>query len=367
MEFFWKEGLLMQKIEQLDPNFRVNQDVPAEYTFFDPRQMPFQLYGLAPNEEGTYCRLPLDFLPQCSEGVRALSWHLTGACVRFSTDSAGLCVLWQLRQEGNMPHFTACGQSGLELFEEFDGGTRQIKNFIPRMAEGKGCQKKQSGFTALPGGMRHYALYFPLYNGLEELMLGFAPGAVIEPGRTPKIAAPLVFYGSSITQGGCASKVGSCYPSILARRLDAALVNLGFSGNARGEESIARYIAGLKMSVFIFDYDHNAPTPAHLAATHEPFFRIVRRAQPDLPVIFVSRPDYDKNPEDAKERRDVILRTYAHAIAEGDKKVYFVDGQQLYGPRDRDMCSVDGTHPNDIGFLRMADGLEPVLRAALGQ
>ena len=355
----------MQKIEKIDPNFCVNQDVPADYQFFDPRKAPFGLYGLTPNAEGTYCRLPLDFLPRCSEGVQYLAWNLTGACVRFSTDSPGLCVLWQLRQLGNMPHFTACGQSGLELFEEFDGGTRQIKNFIPRMAEGKGCQKKQSGFAKLPGGMRHYALYLPLYNGLEELMLGFAPDAHVEAGRTPAITAPLVFYGSSITQGGCATKAGSCYPSILARRLDAALINLGFSGNARGEASMAEYIAGLKMSVFIFDYDHNAPSVAHLNATHSPFFRIVREKQPELPVILVSRPDFDSNPEEAKRRRDVILRTYGDAVAAGDQKVYFVDGQMLFGPKDRDLCTVDGCHPNDIGFLRMADGLETVLRSAL--
>ena len=355
----------MQKIEKIDPNFFVNQQIPEDYCFYDPRQAPFSLYGLVPNDQGTWCRLPLDFLPRCSEGVRYLAGNLAGACVRFSTDSPGLCVLWQLRQEGNMPHFTACGQSGLELFEESDGGTRQIKNFIPAMADGKGCRKKQSGLAPLPGGMRHYALYLPLYNGLEELMLGFGPGARVEVGRVPAVSDPIVFYGSSITQGGCASKAGSCYSTILARRLDAAQINLGFSGNAKGEESMAEYISGLKMSAFVFDYDHNAPDVQHLAATHEPFFRVIRQKQPELPVILVSRPDFDGNPEQSKQRRDVILRTYANAKAAGDRNVYFVDGQQFFGPRDRDLCTVDGTHPNDIGFLRMADGLETILRTAL--
>ena len=356
----------MKRIEEIDPNFQVNDFLPQGYSFLDPREEPFQLYGIVSNEEGSFCRLPLDFLPQCSEGVRDLARHLAGACVRFSTDSSGLCVLWELLGQGNMGHFTACGQSGMELFEETDGGVRQTANLIPQMDNGRGCCSLQRAFIPLASGLRHYALYLPLYNGLKQLSLGFAPGARVEAGRRPRIAKPLVFYGSSITQGGCAAKTGSCYTTLLARRLDAAQINLGFSGNAKGEESMARYIAGLEMSVFILDYDHNAPSVEHLSATHEPFFRIVRQAQPQLPIVLVSKPDFDRDIPGNRLRRDVIVRTYANALAAGDKNVYFVDGEHFFGAADRDLCTVDGCHPNDIGFLRMADTLEPVLRHILG-
>lgn len=355
----------MKSIEEIDVNFKVSAEIPSDYGYLDPREAPFAVYGLVKNDEGSYCRLPLEFLPECNEGVQVLAWHLAGACVRFSTDADGFAVIWKLKDKGNMAHFTACGQSGLELFEETEHGTVLVKNFIPAMDGGCGCMLEQSAFAKLKGGMRHYVLYLPLYNGLDKLVLGFPKDAKVEKGRTPRIEKPIVYYGSSITQGGCASKVGSCYTTILARRLDAAQINLGFSGSGRGEANMAEYIASLDMSVFVMDYDHNAPDVEHLAKTHEAFFRIIREKNPELPVVFVSKPDFDSNPEINTERRNVIMATYAEAAAAGDKNVYFVDGEQFFGNTDRDMCSVDGCHPNDLGFIRMADTMEPVLRRIL--
>lgn len=246
-----------------------------------------------------------------------------------------------------MPHFTACGQSGMELFEEYNGGFRQVKNFFSRLNNGCGCCLEQSAYIDLAGGLRHYVLYLPLYNGLDEMLLGFAPDAKVAKGRIPAISRPIVFYGSSITQGGYAAKCGSCYTHLVCRRLDAAHINLGFAGNARGEEMMARYIAGLDMSAFVMDYDHNAPDAGHLEKPHEEFFRIIREKQPELPILLISKPDYDKNPAMADMRREVIRRTYHHAIAAGDKRVWLLDGQTLFGDTDRDLCTVDGTHPND--------------------
>lgn len=355
----------MKSMADIDPNFRLPETIPDGMRFYEPYDAPFSIYGVAPNKRGVLCRLPEDFLPQCSEGVQRLAYHLAGACVRFSTDADHLAVVWELTETANMPHFAASGQSGMELFEETDAGTRHVKNLIPAMDNGHGCRKMQSAYIPLPGGMRRYALYLPLYNGLTQLLLGFPQNAQIAPGRTPKIGKPIVFYGSSITQGGCASKAGSAYTALLCRRMDAPQVNLGFSGNAKGEESIARHIASLSMSIFVMDYDHNAPTPEHLEKTHEPFFRIIREAQPALPIVMISRPSFDMNPAENALRREIIRKTYEHAIAAGDKHVVFVDGETLYGQVDRDMCAVDGTHPNDLGFWRMAEGLCPVLQKLL--
>ncbi len=356
----------MKRIDEIDPNFRVPEAVPADTRFLDPQAEPFSIWGLAEKQNGVYCRLPVNFLPQCNAGVQELAYHLAGACVRFSTDASHLTVLWALRGTGNTPHFAASGQSGMQLFEETDTGARSVHNLLPAMNDGQGCMEKQSARIALPGGMCSYALYLPLYNGLRQLLLGFPPEAEVRAGRTPRITEPMVFYGSSITQGGCASKAGSCYPAILARRLDAAQINLGFSGSGRGEANMAEYISKLDMSVFVMDYDHNAPDAAHLEATHEPFFNIIRETQPDLPIVLVSRPDFDVNPEESRVRRGIIKRTYDNARARGDINVRFVDGETLFGTTDRDMCTVDGVHPTDLGFLRMADALEPVLGSMLG-
>ncbi len=356
----------MKTIAELDVNFSLDSRIPADSRWMSPWEEPMRIWGLADNPEGTLSRLPEEVLPRFSEGVRMLSRHLAGGCVRFSTDSPGLAVIWKLQSAEIMPHFTACGQSGLELFEETETGSRQIKNFLPQMKEGGGCRLEQSGYAELPPGMRSYALYLPLYNGLDQLSLGFAPGAEIRAGRTPAISKPIVFYGSSITQGGCAGKCGSCYTSIVSRRLDAAQVNLGFSGNARGEAEMARYIAGLEMSAFVLDYDHNAPQATYLQRTHEAFFRIVREAQPELPILILSMPDTDRRPDISALRRGIIRRTYEHALARGDRRVRFLDGSTLFGRTDRDLCTVDGCHPTDLGFLRMADAVEPALRELLG-
>lgn len=355
----------MKRIEDIDPNFRLDSNIPGDYVFHAPHSAPFSIYGIAPNPESVYCRLPVEFLSECSEGVQALAWHLAGACVRFSTDSDGIAVVWKLKEKGNMGHFTACGQSGLQLFEESDTGIRQIKNFIPAMDDGCGCKLEQSAYAVLPGGMRSYALYLPLYNGLDELLIGISPEARLAPGRIPAVEKPILYYGSSITQGGCASKVGNCYTSIVARRLDAAQWNLGFSGNGKGEENMARYIASQDMSVFVMDYDHNAPDAAHLKATHERFFNIIREAQPELPVVIMTMPDFDRDPEKNRERREIIRRTYLNALDSGDKNVYFIDGETFFGDTERKMCTVDDCHPNDIGFLRMADVITPILRDIL--
>lgn len=352
------------RLSDIDPNFRLSTNVPADMKFRSVWEPPFRIYGIAENDPGDFCRLPRQMLPFCSAGIRRLSEYLAGACVRFSTDADSLAVLWELVTDANMAHFAPCGKNGMELYEETEQGTRHVANLIPALEEGGPCRIKQSSFVQLPGGMRSYVLYLPLYNGLKTLMVGLPPDAQLEKGRAPCIEKPIVFYGSSVTQGACASKAGSCYTTLLARRLDAAQINLGFSGNAKGEPELAQYISKLDMSLFVYDYDYNAPTAEHLQETHEPFFRIIREAQPELPVVMISRFSGKMGP-DADVRREIIRNTYLHAVETGDRNVWFVDGQPLFGETDRDMCTVDIGHPTDLGFLRVADALEPILREIL--
>jgi len=354
----------MVRISDIDPNFRLSDKIPTDTKFRSVWEDPFRIYGIADNEKGDFCRLPRELLPRCSEGIQRLAEYLAGACVRFTTDADSLSVVWELVTSANMSHFAPCGKNGMELFEETEQGTRHVSNLIPALEDGGACRIRQSSFVRLPGGLRSYVLYLPLYNGLRTLMLGLPPQAQLLPGRTPRTEKPVVFYGSSVTQGACASKAGSCYTTLLARRLDAAQINLGFSGNAKGEEVIARHIASLDMSLFVYDYDYNAPSVEHLQATHEPFFRIIREAQPELPVVMISRFSGTWG-ADADARRDVIRNTFLHAVQAGDHRVWFVDGHPLFGETDRDMCTVDTGHPTDIGFLRVADALEPLLRKIL--
>lgn len=192
-------------------------------------------------------------------------------------------------------------------------------------------------------------------------------GANGELRRLPrKVKLPICFYGSSITQGCSAGHPGNNYTTMLCRAVGAPQINLGFSGAARGEVEVAEAIATLKMSALVIDYDHNAPDPGHLRKTHERFFRIVRKAQPELPIIFVSGPR-DKSSPKNRERRDIVKATYDRAVAAGDEHVYFVDGLTFFDEVPRKYCTVDNTHPSDLGFYLMFDKILPVLRRALGE
>jgi lysophospholipase L1-like esterase len=213
--------------------------------------------------------------------------------------------------------------------------------------------------------MRDWRINFPLYNGVKEVHIMIEKGASLEKPTSYIVGGPVVFYGSSITQGGCASRPGNAYTHILCRWLGAELLNLGFSGNAKGEPAMAEYIASLRMSAFIMDYDHNAPDLAHLEATHSEFFKIIRHDHPNLPILLVSRPDFDSAPVLNAKRREVIRDTYKSAIDRDDQNVYFIDGQHLFGRNDRDACTVDTTHPNDLGFMRMAKTIYPLIRDVL--
>ncbi|MFA6103489.1 MAG: SGNH/GDSL hydrolase family protein [Victivallaceae bacterium] len=174
---------------------------------------------------------------------------------------------------------------------------------------------------------------------------------------------PVLFYGSSITHGGCATRTGNNYAAMLCRAVDAPLINLGFSGSGCGEIAIARAVADLKLSAVVMDYDHNAPSVNHLARTHESFFRALREKQPELPVIIMSKCDF-KGTKDEIKRREVIRKTYENAVKAGDKKVWFIDGETLFGSENRDAC---GCHPNDLGFYRIYRAVLPVLQLALKQ
>jgi lysophospholipase L1-like esterase len=247
-----------------------------------------------------------------------------------------------------MNHMPRSGSSGFDLFVGQGTAKRFRKTAIP------GAGVKQYAallFTGEAGKMREFTLNFPLYNGVRSLRVGLSPDAQVEAPTPFAIEEPILFYGSSITQGGCASRPGNAYTHILARWFDANLVNYGFSGNARGEQEMARLIARIPQRVFVYDYDHNAPNVRHLAQTHAPFFRTIRAARPDLPVVMVSRPDFDGNLAESRARRDIVRTTYEQAKASGDPHVYFVDG-----------C-----HPNDLGFMRMALAIRPALAKALGQ
>ena len=146
-------------------------------------------------------------------------------------------------------------------------------------------------------------------------------------------------------------------------------INFGFSGSAKGEPEMAEFIASVPMSIFVMDYDYNAPDALHLQKTHEPFYQIIREKNPTLPIIMLSNPNYRIKKEDSEARLAIIRTTYENALKNGDKNVYLISGENFYDENDPYSCTMDNVHPNDIGMQRMAreirKTLEPVFRAVV--
>jgi len=328
-------------------------------------ESPIEITGLAAAHDKIFFRMTEDKIDSVSKNVSGLAKRTAGGCVRFSTDSNKVEVNVTLGFSNGMSHMPLSGQSGVDIYFDgvFSATVRPENNSI----------KEYTGSASLPvvleNGTHKVEIFLPLYNGITAMEVGIDDEASFLAPPKQKYQKPVCYYGSSITQGACASKPGNCYTNMLARYLDFPQINLGFSGSAKGETAMAEYIASLDMNVFVYDYDHNSYALGHLSATHKPFFDIIRRAQPDLPIIIVTRPDFDRAPEVNKQRRAVAFSTYMYAKCAGDERVWFIDGEKLFDSNgivaDRRACTIDGCHPNDLGFYRMAQTIYPVLKDVL--
>ena len=341
-------------IEKIDANF-AEKKITAEGELLRYR-LPcekFDLYGIWFDEEkDCFVRMDLDLASSVSDKLLHLSKHTSGGRVRFSTDSKYFGVEVTYDDYTRFSHMPLLGSCGMILLEECDDGSlRLMKSVQPSFRKEHGYV---SNATLRGGRMSNYILYLPLYNGISSLHIELDANATVTGGKKYREELPILYYGSSITQGGCASRPDNCYQALISKWNQIDYINLGFSGNGRGEEAVAEYIGKTPCSLFVMDYDHNAPDAAHLERTHFAFYQTFRRLQPDTPILMISKPDYDKNPQKSAEREAIIRKSYRKARAAGDSNVYFIAGKTLFGKEDRINCTVDGTHPNDLGFYRMA-------------
>ena len=343
-------------IAKVDKNFAVQTQIQREgLRFYDAESAPFQIYGVYRDGE-LFRRLPESVAKETSNGVWSLHANTAGGRVRFVTDSPFIAISAEMGNVGKMPHFPFTGSIGFDMYS----GKRYLHTFVPPID----VTEHFEAIRDVPPGLREYTINFPLYSEVRKLWIGLQEGCRLEAAPEYSIADPVVYYGSSITQGGCASRPGCAYQSIITRTLDCDHINLGFSGNAKGEDAMAEYIAGLKMSAFVYDYDHNAPSPEHLEATHQRMFRIIRKANPELPVLMLTRPKYYLTAEEEK-RQEIVRRTYESALAEGDRNVYFIPGTELLLELVREEALVDNCHPADGGFISMAYVIGQTLKEIL--
>lgn len=357
----------MDSFITVDKNMIVNEtigDIPVIWR--NVLEPPFSLYGFSePVGRPFFRRVPEQVAEATSPQVALLSRESAGGRVRFSTDSPFIAIRARFRAVGRSSHLTMISSAGFDLYTENEFGSRFIREF--RMPYDMKDRYEQI-IRLDEGKMRSFTVHFPVHSVVESLEIGLAPEAALSEALPYRALPPVLVYGSSIVHGTAATRPGLVYTAMLARDLRMDVCNYGFSGNAKGEEAIARWLADQPMSIFVCDYDHNAPTPEHLEATHHRFYEIIRAKNPDVPYIMISRPNYWTNltaSEDVLRRRDTVMRSYLKARETGDRNIYFIDGVSFFAKEGGYDLSVDSIHPNDAGFFAMAESIGSLIKHIL--
>jgi hypothetical protein len=314
--------------------------------------------------EAYFDRLPGRAKPVVREAVWNLSRHSAGMMVRFRTDATEIHVDYGVTSSNlAMPHMPATGMSGLDLYAADTDGTWKWVAVVAPATQ----QVKKKVVSGLAAGERDYAIYLPLYNGTEFLKIGVPAGAKFQP-IAPRTEKPIVFYGTSITHGACASRPGMPHPSILGRRLNTPTINLGFSGNGRMEATVGQFLIELDPSVYVIDCLPNMSAD-EVTANTQPLVKQLRAAHPETPIVLVEDRSYSgswlitSQRERNESCRKALKAQYQMLLDAGTERLSYIDGESLLGA-DRD-DTTDGSHPSDLGFYRHADVFEPVLREAM--
>ncbi|MBR4775886.1 MAG: SGNH/GDSL hydrolase family protein [Bacteroidales bacterium] len=328
------------------------------------------LYGKAVEDTYTrYSRLPAALKEESRPRVWSLGQNSAGLYVRFRTDSPTLWVRWESATSHVMNHMSPTGSRGLDLYVRADGKWHFLAAAKPDL---KNAVSERKIFQNMEPQMREYMLYLSLYDGVSSLQIGTEEGhPALQPElQSPRSDRPIVMYGTSITQGGCVSRPGMVYTSIMSRELDREFVNLGFSGNALLDLDIARLMASVEHpAAYVLAPLCNA-TVEDVEARGEAFFRILRDAHPDVPIIFVQALRYagegfdQEMTADREARRQAFKKLFDSLKKSGEKKIYFANPGADKSFDDAE-SSVDGTHLTDLGTLRFAQALLPVLKKAL--
>ena len=353
-------------VSKLDPAMGVNKKAADNLEWHDVTKWGVE-GRILPEQTRLrwFDRLPASAEKSVTPAVWSLSRDSSGMMVRFKTDATAISVHYKLSKDRlAQPHMPATGVSGVDLYaRDTDGKWKWVMVTKPATQEVKAEIIKD-----LAPGEREYAAYLPLYNGVEFMSIGVAKGSKFEE-LAPR-EKPVVFYGTSITHGACASRPGMVHTGILGRKLDMPVVNLGFSGNGRMDKAVGDYLVQVDAAAYVIDCLPNMG-PADVAAKCVPLVKQLRAAKPETPIVLV---------EDRRNTNDWILparnkhhtdnhaalkAAYETLLKDGVKNLSYIPGDSLYGTDTEG--ATDASHASDLGFMRQAEIFEPVLRKALGK
>ena len=327
----------------------------------------FPIYGKVSDRTNTrYERLPSELQGVSRDPVWYLGQNSAGLFIRFRSNSTAIYAKWESTFNNTMPHMTDTGTKGLDLYALVDGQWRHVCSAQP---QGKTSERKIIG--NMDPIEREYMLYLSLYDGVASLEIGVDEGATLDQpavGR-PSREKPIVMYGTSILQGGCANRPGMAHTNIISRRLDREVINLGFSGNALLDMEIAELMASVEdPGLFVLDYAPNAYADM-IDENGEKFFRVIRDAHPDVPVIFIEDVIFPHTVFDKAIREEVTLKNQAQKRLflklkkGGEKNIYYISAEGMIG--DDGEATVDAIHFTDLGAVRYVEHVLPTIKKAL--
>ena len=341
------------------------KEVQEEIRWYNPKEEPFRVSGFAWfNQEKRYRRLPIQTDYDIPARVDELANNTSGGQIHFRTNASKLEIKVQLTGAASMGHMAASGQCGFDVYVGGPGQQQYYATAIPPLHD-QSYERTIWDFGSRTSQLVEVTVNFPLYQGVEEVLIGTNSRAIIVPPTTYLSDKRVIFYGTSITQGACASRPGMSYTNILSRRFPLEFINLGFSGSGKGEHGVALTIREIERpACFVIDYEANVTTMQY-KATLVPFIETYREYHPHVPIIVMSRIPYVQDKAlgryaDYLERREHSKSTVEKFKQQGDKQISFIDGSTLLGERWHE-CTVDGVHPNDLGFMEMANRIESVL------
>jgi len=309
-----------------------------------------------------YGRLPKELEGEFRKELISLGSNSSGLAVRFSTNSATISARWKVTNNTSFNHMASTGIKGLDLYV-LEGS----KWMYVGTARPSGVESFSVFVKNMTRQNREYIAYLPLYDGVESLEIGVDPEADIYLPRNTRLVKnvnsskkPILFYGTSITQGGCASRPGMAYPAILGRMMDRETINLGFSGNARLDFAIAKAINMIDAEAIVIDCLPNTTTQMVRDSAYR-FITHIALAKPQTPIFMIENPNFpylllnETANAEQREENAAWRDLYARLVSEGFENIIYVRGDNLLG--DDNESTVDGVHLTDLGFLRFSEAL----------
>ena len=357
-------------ITKLDERLAAQPLKVTDVAWHSPFDTPFSIHGMMYDENlSLFLRMPDEVSVRVSPSVRGLSRMTSGGRVRVRTDSVFVALSCVIPCFNPAPHMAMTTMGGFSVYVDgqYRGKVGPSYNDILATVD-KTVAFRGSCSVPKTGELHDIEIYFPLYGCVKELYIGLREGCRIEAPRAYTYPDPIVFYGSSITQGACASRPGNDYAAHLSRMLDADYINLGFSGNGNAEPEMLEYLTKLPASAYIFDYNYYSDRPERVLPPHLSIYELLRKANPTAAIIMVDKPSTIYSPKNYETRNAIIRASYEETVRRGDDLVGYLDGKDFFGHEvGHDACVVDSDHPNDLGFWQMAKSLYPILNTLLAR